>query len=161
MKKNRKIGTMISISFILALMMTSFSSFTTVLPSTEKKAEQNYPLVEETNSTVKDTIPYARVILYRPDNQLSRKYEVNTNTNGAFKMAKKEVRTLEVNSNVFIISMDAFGHKEERFTFNLVQNRTHYFRLQDRNNYAGFRPFLEVIEVTEETYKRENPEQAD
>jgi len=70
-------------------------------------------------------------------------------------IARKEVIKIDAYSNIFLISVDALSHKKENFTFNLSQNKTHYFRIQDRNNYSGFRIFLEVIEVTEETFKRD------
>jgi hypothetical protein len=105
--------------------------------------------------TKNDTLPFATVILYRPENQLSRKYRINTNINGAFDLKKNEVVTMNADSNTFFIKVDATSHKKETFTFNLGQNKTHYFRIQDRNNYAGFLAFLEVIEVTEETFKRD------
>lgn len=103
-----------------------------------------------------DSIKYSTIVLYRPDNQLNRKYKISTNINGAFEMSKKEVVKIDVNSNTFLISVDAVGHKKEYYTFVLSPSKTHYFRIQDRNNYSGFRAFLEVIEVTEETFKREN-----
>lgn len=102
-----------------------------------------------------DSIPFSTVILYRPDNQLSREYKISTNINGAFKMKRKEAIKLYAKSYTFLINVDAAGHRKESYTFNLIQNKTHYFRIQDRNNYSGFRPFLEVIEVTEETFRRE------
>ncbi|MBK8623542.1 MAG: hypothetical protein IPN79_17745 [Saprospiraceae bacterium] len=105
--------------------------------------------------TKKDTIPYATVFVYRPENQLSRKYRIKTNIDGAFDLKKNEVVKMNAGSNTFFIEVDATGHKKQAFTFNLDQNKTHYFRIQDRNNYAGFLAFLEVIEVTEETFKRE------
>lgn len=105
--------------------------------------------------TNNDSISFSTVILYRPDNQLSREYKISTNINGAFEMKKKEVIKIDANSNTLLISVDAVGHKKETFTFNLSQHKTHYFRIQDRNNYSGFRAFLEVIEVTEETFKSE------
>jgi len=151
----KKSGILTAIFLSAALIITSLSSFTKGLPASEKKARQNYTSIEKMNSPVEDTTPFAKVIIYRPDNQLSRKYKVSNNTNGAFEIAKKEIRTIETNSNVFIISVDAAGHKKESYTFNLEKNKTHYFRIQDRNNYSGFRTFLEVIEVTEETFKRE------
>jgi len=115
----------------------------------------NINQVTELTLTNNDSIPFATVILYRPDNQLSRKYKLSTNINGAFEMAKKEVVKIDAHSNTFLISVDAVGHKKETFNFNLSQNKKHYFRIQDRNNYSGFRAFLEVIEVAEETFKRE------
>ncbi len=108
-----------------------------------------------TSLTKNDTLPFATVILYRPDNQLSRKYRINTNIDGAFDLKKNEVVTMNADSNTFFIEVDATGHKKQAITFNLNQNKTHYFRIQDRNNYAGFLAFLEVIEVTEETFKRD------
>ena len=102
-----------------------------------------------------DSNAYSTIVLYRPDNQLNRKYKINTNFNGAFEMNKKQVIKIDAKSNTFIISVDAVGHKKENFTFVLSPNKTHYFRIQDRNNYSGFRAFLEVVEVTEETFKRE------
>lgn len=105
--------------------------------------------------TKNDTIPYATVFVYRPENQLSRKYRIKTNIDGAFDLKKNEVVKMNAGSNTFFIEVDATGHKKQAFTFNLDQNKTHYFRIQDRNNYAGFLAFLEVIEVTEETFKRE------
>ena len=112
----------------------------------------------KTNATTwsnHDSIIYATIILYRTDNQLNRKYKINTNTNGAFEMTKNQVIEINAKSNTFLISVEAAGHKKENFNFVLSPNKTHYFRIQDRNNYTGFRAFLEVIEVTEETFKRE------
>jgi hypothetical protein len=86
---------------------------------------------------------------------LSRNYQVNTNIGGTFDLKKNEVVKMNAGSNTFFIEVDATAHKKQAFTFNLDQNKTHYFRIQDRNNYAGFLAFLEVIEVTEETFKRE------
>lgn len=105
--------------------------------------------------TKNDTLPFATVFVYRPDNQLSRKYRINTNIGRTFDLKKNEVVKMNAGSNTFFIEVDATGHKKQAFTFNLDQNKTHYFRIQDRNNYAGFLAFLEVIEVTEETFKRE------
>lgn len=108
-----------------------------------------------TGITHSDSTVYAKVVIYRPDNQLTRKYRLNTNLKGAFEMARKEVVMMDAYSNSLEISVGAFGHKSERFSFVLSKDKVHYFRVQDRNNYSGFLAFLEVIEVTEETYKRE------
>ncbi|MEZ4942218.1 MAG: hypothetical protein R3D58_15175 [Saprospiraceae bacterium] len=114
---------------------------------------QNYNklhLINRADSTV-----FAKVIIYRADNQLSRKYKINTNLNGAFEMARKEAISIDAYHDTFTVTVSAVGHKSERFVFNLTANKTHYFRVQDRNNYSGFRAFLEIIEVTEETFRRE------
>lgn len=102
-----------------------------------------------------DTLPFAKVIIYRPDNQLTRAYDFSTNLNDGFSLKKKGVKSIDAFTNVFEVSVSAFGHKRERFYFILSKNKVHYFRVQDRNNYAGMRPFLEVIEVTEEAYKKD------
>ena len=115
----------------------------------------NHTKTDTISLTKNDTIPFATVFVYRPDNQLSRKYKVNTNIDSAFDLKKNEVVKMNAGSNTFFIEVDAIAHKKQAFTFNLGQNKTHYFRIQDRNNYAGFLAFLEVIEVTEETFKRE------
>lgn len=105
--------------------------------------------------TINDSVPYAQLILYRPDNQLSRKYRLTTNLSGTLEIGRKETIRLQADANVLTIGIDAAGHKQEHFTFTLTQGQTHYFRLQDRNNYAGIRAYLEVIEVTEATYRRD------
>ena len=69
--------------------------------------------------TNSDTLTYSTVILYRPDNQLSRKYKISTNINGTFEINNKEVIKLDSKTNTFEISVDATGHKKETFTFNL------------------------------------------
>jgi hypothetical protein len=102
-----------------------------------------------------DSIPFAKVIVYRPENQLSRKYKVSSNLNGSISLKRKEIATMDAFTNTFEVSVSAAAHKSARFSFPLSKNQVHYFRLQDRNNYAGFTPFLEVVEVTEATYNRE------
>jgi hypothetical protein len=136
------------------LISMAFSSAVFGFSNNENQIK-NSILVSGISMTNHDSIPFAKVILYRPENQLSRKYKLTTNLNGSFEMGRKEVITMEAHSNTFNISVDAVGHKKAFFTFNLSQNKVHYFRIQDRNNYSGFYAFLEVIEVTEETFKRE------
>lgn len=115
----------------------------------------NFHQVKGTTLTNQDTIPFATVILYRPDNQWSRKYKLSTSISRAFEMSKNEMLKIDVQTNTFSISVDAAGHKKESFKFDLSQSKTHYFRIQDRNNYSGFLVFLEVIEVTEDTFKND------
>lgn len=102
-----------------------------------------------------DSIPYAKVVVYRPDNQLSRQYDLTTNLDGSFGMKQKEVKSMDAFGATFEVRVSAFSHKSESFSFVLSRNKTHYFRVQDRNNYSGTRPFLEVVEVTEEQYKKD------
>lgn len=102
-----------------------------------------------------DSVPFARAVIYRPENQLTRSYHLSTNTNNNFSIKKKEAKTLEVFTNVLEVEVNASGHKTEQRAFALSPNKIHYFRVQDRNNYSGLRPFLEVIEVTEETYRKD------
>jgi hypothetical protein len=101
---------------------------------------------------------FAKVILYRPDNQLSRKYRLHTNIKESFNLARKEVVYMDAHTNTFKVEVSAVGHKDGIFTFKLTENKIHYYRVQDRNNYSGFRAYLEVIEVTEETFRREQSE---
>lgn len=102
-----------------------------------------------------DSLPYAKVVVYRPDNQLRRKYKIETNFSTPFELRRNEEFEIGALSGIFTIEVNASGHKKERFTFDLSPDKVHYFRIQDRNNYNGFIPYLEVIEVTEGTYKRE------
>lgn len=102
-----------------------------------------------------DSVPFANVIIYRPGNQLKRPYNFQTTGNNSFSLKKNETKNLDVFSKDFEINVSATGHKTERFSFTLSNKKTHYLRVQDRNNYSGTRPFLEIIEVTEDTYKRD------
>lgn len=99
-----------------------------------------------------DSTAFAKVVIYRPDNQLSREYQIKTYQHAPFSLKKKEQMTLETPSNVLEIEVSATAHRSERFSFVLSKDKVHYFRVQDRNNYSGMRPFLEVIEVNETTY---------
>jgi hypothetical protein len=100
-----------------------------------------------------DSLPTAKVVLYRPHDQLKRKYAVQATGQSAFSLARKEEKVFDTNAGKVTFSVDALGHRSGNFTFVLSTQKTHYFRVQDRNNYAGFQPFLEVIEVTEQTYR--------
>jgi len=104
-----------------------------------------------------DSIPdaSASIIIYRPYDQLKRKYMVYTSEHGAFSLARQEAKTFENLAHNFTLTVDALGHKSGRYTFDLSSQKVHYLRIQDRNNYAGLLPFLEVIEVTEQTYKND------
>ena len=137
---------------LIVFAVSALFGFTAMKTNTHNQQQVQKTTFKNSNNTE----IFAVVILYRPYNQLSRKYKVNTNINGSFEIGRKEIVKFDAQSNSFLISVDAIGHKKEAFTFNLSQNKTHYFRIQDRNNYSGFRPFLEVIEVTEDTFKREN-----
>jgi hypothetical protein len=95
----------------------------------------------------------ARVVLYRPYDQLKRKYTVNASGIGTFSLGRREAKTIEAATGKFTLTLDAIGHKSGRYTFTLSGQKVRYLRIQDRNNYAGLRPFLEVIEVTEQTYE--------
>ncbi|MCC7464797.1 MAG: hypothetical protein IT261_00925 [Saprospiraceae bacterium] len=106
-------------------------------------------------SATTDSMPVARVIVYRPDNQLSRPYKMNSNLGETFKIRRNGVIKLETSSGVFQGKVGAFGHNRGYFSHELSPNKVHYFRLQDRNNYQGFLPFLEVIEVSETTFRNE------
>lgn len=148
-----KITNLVSGLFVFIIIWVSVNS---VFGNTGKNA--CIPCIDQTTMlalTDEDSIHFATVILYRPDNQLTRKYKLNTNFKGAFEIAKKEAVKIDVHTDTIIISVDATGHKRETYTFILSQGKTHYFRIQDRNNYSGFQAFLEVIEVTEETFKRD------
>lgn len=136
------------------VIMISCSSLAFGKPS-ESDTTDHFSLSSEAKLADNDSIPFARVILYRPDNQLSRRYKLSTNTNGTFDLTKGEFITIEAHSNLLMLSVQAVGHKKNSYTFDLSQDKTHYFRIQDRNNYAGFRAFVEVIEVTETTFKRD------
>jgi len=80
---------------------------------------------------------------------------VNASGIGTFSLGRREAKTLEAPAGKFTLAIDAFGHKPGRYTFILSGQKVHYLRIQDRNNYAGLRPFLEVIEVTEQTYEED------
>jgi len=137
------------------LVTMAFGSELPVL-ATSVHATQNMDLGNSLAWTNNDSTQYATVVLYRPDDQLSRKYKVHTNINGKFEVGRKEIVRLDAGTGTFQVSIDAFGHKKEAFLFTLTPGKVHYFRIQDRNNYAGARPFIEIIEVTEETFRREN-----
>lgn len=62
---------------------------------------------------------------------------------------------MNANAKLFQGSISAFGHTRGYFAHELSPNKVHYFRLQDRNNYDWFFPYLEVIEVTEEMFRIE------
>jgi hypothetical protein len=117
---------------------------------------QNICVSDDSTLIKNDSVSFAKVIIYRPANALRGKCKLSTNINGHFKMKRREVLKLDAPSNTLNISVDAFSHKKERYTFNLTQNRVHYFRVQERPSSSGLAPFLEIIEVTEETFKREN-----
>lgn len=102
-----------------------------------------------------DSVPFARVVIYRPENQLTRSYHLSANRNNKFSIKNKEAKTLDVFTNLLEVEVNASGHQTEQRVFTLSSNKIHYFRVQDRNNYSGLRPFLEVIEVTEETYRKD------
>jgi hypothetical protein len=102
-----------------------------------------------------DTVSFAKVVIYRPDNQLSRKYQIRTDQHAPFSLKKKEERTLEIPSNVLELEISATANRSERFSFVLSKDKVHYLRVQDRNNYSGMRPFLEIIEVAEDTYLKD------
>ncbi|MCB9245836.1 MAG: hypothetical protein H6606_05345 [Flavobacteriales bacterium] len=108
-----------------------------------------------------DSGSFARVIVYRPDNQLRRKYKINTNHGGYCELRRKQMVEIHAGSSTFTIEVNASGHKKEQFSFELKQGAVHHLRIQDRNNYQGFVPFLEVIEVSEATYRRESPYKPD
>jgi hypothetical protein len=78
---------------------------------------------------------------------------VNASGIGTFRLGRSQAKTLEAASGKFTLSLDAIGHKRGRYTFILSGQRVYYLRIQDRNNYAGLQPFLEVIEVTDQTYE--------
>lgn len=109
----------------------------------------------EQSNVETDSTAFAKVVVYRPDGQLKHTYQLKTPQNDRFSLKKKTATTLDSFSSVFDISADAKGHQGKRYSFTLSKGKTHYFRVQDRYNYAALRPFLEVIEVTEETYKRD------
>lgn len=139
-----------------AIVLTIVFGSTALLGNAYKpNALQNFIPSDQRMLSRNDSIPYAKAVLYRPDNQWSRKFKIATNTNGTFEMANNEVVHMAANADLLTISVDAAGHKKSEFTFHLRPNTTHYFRIQDRNNYASFRPRLEVVEVTEDTFNRE------
>ena len=102
-----------------------------------------------------DSTPFAKVIIYRPDNQLSRSYHFKTGLNHTFSLKKQQEMTMDAHSEVLELVVRATGHKSERQAFRLSKDKVHYFRVQDRNNYSGFRPLLEIIEVEEATYRKD------
>jgi len=102
--------------------------------------------------SIADSTAFAKVVIYRPDNQLSRKYRITTDQHASFSLKKKEEMTLETQLNVLEVEVSVTAHKSERFRFVLSKDKVHYLRVQDRNNYSGMRPFLEIIEVNEATY---------
>lgn len=110
---------------------------------------------DQTFTATTDSMPFARVVVYRPDNQLSRPYKMRSNLGETFQIGRKEVVKMAANATLFQGSISAFGHNRGHFSHELSPNKVHYFRLQDRNNYSGFLPYLEVIEVTEETFRME------
>jgi hypothetical protein len=110
---------------------------------------------DQTFTATTDSMPFARVVVYRPDNQLSRPYKMRSNLGETFQIGRKEVVKMAANAKLFQGSISAFGHNRGHFSHELSPNKVHYFRLQDRNNYSGFLPYLEVIEVTEETFRME------
>jgi hypothetical protein len=127
--------------------------FTSVAPAANTLPDPTAPGAVYTATT--DSMPYARVIVYRPDNQLSRPYKMRSNLGETFKIGIKEAVTLEANSKLFHGNVGAFAHTRGYFSHELSPNKVHYFRLQDRNNYQGFLPYLEVVEVTEATFRNE------
>ncbi|HAD14703.1 MAG TPA: hypothetical protein DCF33_19930 [Saprospirales bacterium] len=112
-------------------------------------------LPDRAYSAATDSMPFAQVVIYRPDNQLSRPYKMRSNLGETFRIGRREAVKMEANAKRFQGSISAFGHTRGHFSHELSPNKVHYFRLQDRNNYAGFLPYLEVIEVTEETFRNE------
>jgi hypothetical protein len=139
----------------MAFLMLAFTSVTqavNVLPGTTPDPT-NIPGV--TYSAATDSMPYAKVIVYRPDNQLSRPYKLRSNLGETLEIGRNKAVKLETNSKIFHGNVGAFGHNRGHFSHELSPNKVHYFRLQDRNNYRGFIPYLEVVEVTEETFRKE------
>ncbi len=104
-----------------------------------------------------DSIPYAKIIIYRPDNQMKRKYSLITPGHSKFKLGRKEAKTFDVYVGYFNVTVYAFGYDSKNYTFALSKDKLHYFRIQDRANHTGWLAFafLEVIEVTEGTYKND------
>lgn len=97
------------------------------------------------------------IVLYRPDNQLSRKYYLTTNIkgHGTMELGKNQEIVLHTNENQLMVGVSATAHKKQAFSFTLSPRTTHYFRIQDRNNFSGYKIYLEIIEVTPSTYKRD------
>ena len=124
--------------------------FCSVLFDANATTQQPAPASVEHDSTT-----FAKVVIYRADNPLTRKYKLESNLNGAFTLEKKESKTIDASSQVFEVAVKAFWHTPKRYFFALSNGKTHYFRVHDRNSYSELAPFLEVIEVTEDTYKRD------
>ena len=95
------------------------------------------------------------VVIYRPYDQLKRKYTIKSSGSPGFTLSRQEEKILQLTDNVFYIMVDAFGHKPANFEFKLEKDKIHYLRVQDRNNYSGTRAFLEVVEVSENTYRND------
>lgn len=124
--------------------------FCSVLFDANATTQQAAPASLEHDSTT-----FAKVVIYRADNPLTRKYKFESNLNGDFTLEKKESKTIDASSKVFEVAVKTFGHTPKRYFFELYNGKTHYFRVHDRNNYTELAPFLEIIEVTEDTFKRD------
>jgi hypothetical protein len=102
-----------------------------------------------------DSLPFATVVIYRPDNQLLRKYKIHLAEHESFHLKRYQVKTLKMSTNQFAIKVGAWGHQGKRQDFELENQKVHYFRLQDRNNYGWLLATLEAVEVTESTYRKD------
>ena len=148
-------------TFFICLVITVLFVFPNVKADSRDHIGNTFPSLLAGNfelatpDFLEDTTPFARVVLYRPANQLSRKYEIKTDQHAPFSLKRKEIMALDTQSDKLEIEVSATGHKTESFSFRLSKDKVHYLRVQDRNNYSGMRPFLEVIEVTEATYLKD------
>lgn len=140
---------------ILPMVMLMFSLASVAHAVNPKNIQMPGLLPDQTYSAATDSMPFARVVIYRPDNQLSRPYKMRSNLGETFRIGRKEVVKMAANAKLFQGSISAYGHNRGHFSHELSPNKVHYFRLQDRNNYRGLLPYLEVIEVTEETFRNE------
>jgi len=136
-----------------ALNASSFTHISTLKDNHKVFTINNYCNITDRFYT--DSVPFAKVVIYRPGNQLKRPYHFKVNSADGFSLNKNETKKMDVFSKDVEINVRALGHKAEQFSFALSGQKTHYLRVQDRNNYAGTRPYLEIIEVTEATYKND------